>query len=194
MDHPDGNVSNHRMYGSGGHHASSYVPSTLCSAVHYTPLFLPSPPRPSARRLLRLHQRHLELCFSPSLEVPLLPLCLQFFAAPPPIQQQDLPSHTVLPLHRPIPGHRCLPQFLAWHPRHPLQDFCPSHFHRDRRDILFNIFFAKKNAISLFFDGSGNKSIGATMCIGQEIQCLPYAGFLVLNLSLVLFFIFFFLY
>ena len=35
----------------------------------------------------------------------------------------------------------------------------------------------KKIAISLFFDASGNKSIGATISIGREIECLPYAGF-----------------
>ena len=28
-----------------------------------------------------------------------------------------------------------------------------------------------------FFDASGNKNIGATIRIGREIRCLPYAGF-----------------
>ena len=32
-------------------------------------------------------------------------------------------------------------------------------------------------AISPFFYARGNKNIGATICIGQEILCLPYAGF-----------------
>ena len=36
-----------------------------------------------------------------------------------------------------------------------------------------------KNAIrSSFFDTSGNKNIGATFRMGQEIWCLLYAGFL----------------
>ena len=35
----------------------------------------------------------------------------------------------------------------------------------------------KEEAISPFFDASGNKNIGASICIGQEILCLPYAGF-----------------
>ena len=35
-----------------------------------------------------------------------------------------------------------------------------------------------KNLVSApFLDASGNKNIGATIRIGQEIQCLPYAGF-----------------
>ena len=38
-------------------------------------------------------------------------------------------------------------------------------------------FFQTKNAISPFFDASGNKNIGTTIPIGQEIRCLPYAGF-----------------
>ena len=33
------------------------------------------------------------------------------------------------------------------------------------------------NAISPFFDASKNKNIGATVRIGQEIRCLPYAEF-----------------
>ena len=45
-------------------------------------------------------------------------------------------------------------------------------------------FFCKKNAISPFFDASGNGNIGATIRIGLEIWCLPYAGF----------FLFYFLY
>ena len=32
--------------------------------------------------------------------------------------------------------------------------------------------------ISPFFDANGNKNIGATISIDQEIWCLPYAGFL----------------
>ena len=36
----------------------------------------------------------------------------------------------------------------------------------------------KKTANSPFLDASGNKNIGATIRIGQEILCLPYAGFL----------------
>ena len=35
----------------------------------------------------------------------------------------------------------------------------------------------KKNDISPYFDGSGNKNIGATLRIGREIRCLPYEGF-----------------
>ena len=35
----------------------------------------------------------------------------------------------------------------------------------------------EKIAISPFFDASGNKNIGATITIRQEIRCLPYAGF-----------------
>ena len=35
----------------------------------------------------------------------------------------------------------------------------------------------QKNAISPFFDASGNKNISATIRIAQEIRCLPYAGF-----------------
>ena len=34
-----------------------------------------------------------------------------------------------------------------------------------------------KKAISPFLDTSGNQNIGATICIGQEIWCLPYEGF-----------------
>ena len=41
---------------------------------------------------------------------------------------------------------------------------------------LFYIFH-KKEAISPFVDASGNKNIGATIRIGQEIWCVPYAGF-----------------
>ena len=41
---------------------------------------------------------------------------------------------------------------------------------------------AAKNVISPFFDASGNKNIGATICTGQEIRCLPYVGFFVLHL------------
>ena len=37
-------------------------------------------------------------------------------------------------------------------------------------------FLAKKNAIGLFLDASGNKNIGATLRIGREIWCLQYAG------------------
>ena len=36
---------------------------------------------------------------------------------------------------------------------------------------------ASKNAISPYFDGSGNKNIGAIIRIVREIWCLPYAGF-----------------
>ena len=36
---------------------------------------------------------------------------------------------------------------------------------------------AKKNTISPYLDVGGNKNIGATIHIGQEIRCLPYAGF-----------------
>ena len=36
-----------------------------------------------------------------------------------------------------------------------------------------------ENAISSFFDASGNKNIGATICIGREIRCLPCAGFFI---------------
>ena len=32
-----------------------------------------------------------------------------------------------------------------------------------------------------FFDASGNKKNGATIRIGQEIWCLPYAGFLLID-------------
>ena len=35
----------------------------------------------------------------------------------------------------------------------------------------------EKNAISLYLDASRNKNICATIRIGQEIWCLPYAGF-----------------
>ena len=38
-------------------------------------------------------------------------------------------------------------------------------------------FLPQKNAINPFFDASGNKNIGATICFGCEIQFLPYAGF-----------------
>ena len=31
--------------------------------------------------------------------------------------------------------------------------------------------------LSAFFDASIKKNIGATICIGQEIRCLPYVGF-----------------
>ena len=44
----------------------------------------------------------------------------------------------------------------------------------------------QNNAISPFFDASGNKNIGATIRIGQEIPCLPYAGFL-LDMFLIFF-------
>ena len=44
--------------------------------------------------------------------------------------------------------------------------------------ILLKIFFfAKKIDISPFFDASGNINIGASIRIGREIWCLPYAGF-----------------
>ena len=36
-------------------------------------------------------------------------------------------------------------------------------------------FSNKKNPIGPFFDASG-----ATICIGREVRCLPYAGFLML--------------
>ena len=36
-------------------------------------------------------------------------------------------------------------------------------------------------ALSPFFDASRNKNIGATIRIGQDIPCLPYAGFFILN-------------
>ena len=39
-----------------------------------------------------------------------------------------------------------------------------------------------KKAISPFLDTSGNKNIGATICIGREIQCLPYTGFFVFKI------------
>ena len=39
----------------------------------------------------------------------------------------------------------------------------------------------EKNAINPFFDASGNKNIGATIRIGRDILCLPYAGFFLLN-------------
>ena len=35
----------------------------------------------------------------------------------------------------------------------------------------------QKNSISPFFDASGNKNDAATIRIGQEICCIPYAGF-----------------
>ena len=34
-----------------------------------------------------------------------------------------------------------------------------------------------KNAISPILDASGNKNIGATIHIGREICCFPWAGF-----------------
>ena len=40
--------------------------------------------------------------------------------------------------------------------------------------------FKKKNAISPFGDARGKKSIGATITIGREIRCLPYAEFFIL--------------
>ena len=40
-----------------------------------------------------------------------------------------------------------------------------------------------KNAISLFFDAIGNKKISATIRIGHEIWCLPYAGFFTFSLK-----------
>ena len=36
----------------------------------------------------------------------------------------------------------------------------------------------KKNAFSFFLEASGNKNIGTTIRIGREIECFPYAGFL----------------
>ena len=46
---------------------------------------------------------------------------------------------------------------------------------------LLITFFAQKPigrlAISPVFDAGGNKNIGATIRIGLEIGCLPYAGF-----------------
>ena len=44
---------------------------------------------------------------------------------------------------------------------------------RQQRRRQNTIFFA----ISPFFDSSGNKNIGATICIGCKILCLQYAGF-----------------
>ena len=35
----------------------------------------------------------------------------------------------------------------------------------------------KKNALSPFFVASRNKNVGATIRIGREFWCLPYAGF-----------------
>ena len=43
--------------------------------------------------------------------------------------------------------------------------------------ILKKYYYCKKKAISPFFDASGNKNIGATIRIGQEIRCLLYAEF-----------------
>ena len=36
----------------------------------------------------------------------------------------------------------------------------------------------KKMMSAPFVDASAKKYLGATICIGREIQCLPYAGFL----------------
>ena len=36
-----------------------------------------------------------------------------------------------------------------------------------------------------FCDASGNKNIGTSIPIGQEIRCLPYAGFLKAQFNLV---------
>ena len=47
--------------------------------------------------------------------------------------------------------------------------------------------FSKKNAISPFFDASGNINISATIRIGQEIWCLLYAGFFLMQPRAVLF-------
>ena len=49
---------------------------------------------------------------------------------------------------------------------------------RRGRGGLKNLFGKKENAISPFFDASGNKNIVATIRINWEIWCLPYAGFL----------------
>ena len=35
----------------------------------------------------------------------------------------------------------------------------------------------QKNAISSFLDAKGNKNTGATIRIGREIRCIPYAFF-----------------
>ena len=44
--------------------------------------------------------------------------------------------------------------------------------------FLKNIYFyTQKNPISPFFEASENNNIGATIRIGREIRCLPYAGF-----------------
>ena len=40
-----------------------------------------------------------------------------------------------------------------------------------------SLFFDKKNAVIPNFYDSGKKIIGATIRIGREIRCLPYAGF-----------------
>ena len=40
------------------------------------------------------------------------------------------------------------------------------------------VFIGQKNGISPFFDASGKINIGATIRIGWEIRCFPYAGFL----------------
>ena len=52
---------------------------------------------------------------------------------------------------------------------------------------------AKKNSISPYFDASGNKNIGATIRIGREIRCLPYAGFFSLCIICNLYFLHIFL-
>ena len=38
-------------------------------------------------------------------------------------------------------------------------------------------FVIKTVAFNPFFDASGNQNIGATICIGRDIWCLPNAGF-----------------
>ncbi len=55
-----------------------------------------------------------------------------------------------------------------------------------RGGVIVFRFFLPKNAISLFFEGSGNRNIGATLCIGREIWCLLYAGFFLHELCSIL--------
>ena len=42
-------------------------------------------------------------------------------------------------------------------------------------------FLQQKNPISPFFEARGNKNIDATIRIGREIRCLPFAGFFFIN-------------
>ena len=46
--------------------------------------------------------------------------------------------------------------------------------------------FGKKNRIIPFFLVSGNKNIGATIRIGREIRCLPYAVFFLSETEIIL--------